>query len=401
MRIKFRSKYFIIIEMLCICFTLISLSPLAKVYGFRVFAFALVMLLSFLGLIFFNHIKKKLPRYFIGIYIWSIFIFINVVCHRSTLPELFSAISLGSVGILFLILNYSKCIWERRRIIKWIFLCIIFMNIYTLIALMQNPQISREIANINKLQNNFSLFIGGYDYIYAVSLLSIALFASLRNNIVKQKWIYFVLWISCVLVIIYSRYTFAILITGGFTCLAFLFEGHKVKTYKIEWVIIPFCIVSGIVLVPAFLQILVELSGGAQSQIGSRINDLYNFVTQNELASADGIERVRVYQVSIDAWKQHIWFGNGGISEVEIGGHSDIFDMLAKYGVIGFLCFFSTFIYLIKNIANYMCKPRVYYYSVAMFLTFMVINPVWDIQESFMLFFFIPLFIIVTEEDNL
>lgn len=406
MNIKIKQKNMFPAEVWSYVFIIMSLSPYTKIWGFKFF---IVFLFGCFILILFKyptHVGKKLLEHkYINSYIWPFYLFCNYLIGRTSGVEVIVAMIFITVGLIACVYQELNILSSLKRAIGIGVLYCLSVNVITVWKLFQYPLISRQIADLEMLKKMGSPFLAGYDYIYAGSLLVLALIVIIlhekRNSILD-----YLLCISFILLIVKSKYTFAILFTLISGCWLLLTENRiQVKSYKIEKLLIP--VIIGVIFLsfPMILNLLTDIFGGVNSQVGSRIHDVYNLIFGEKIKSADGNERLRVYLLSLNTWKENLWFGIGKTTPLVqkfVGGHSDVFDILACYGTLGGIAFGASIFNMYKSNARYLNKEykRPYSFIVMVFFAYMLINPIFDTTEIFIVFYLIPLLFIAKSKNK-
>ena len=107
------------------------------------------------------------------------------------------------------------------------------------------------------------------------------------------------------------------------------------------------------------------------------------------------VSRLRVYLESVVLFQKYPLLGVSGQRDswrYELGNHSDYFDTLAEYGLIGFLIFIVTaFLMYWLMIRELSGRHRVVYLMALLsFHIIFLVNPVYDVSSGVMLFFIIP-----------
>lgn len=107
------------------------------------------------------------------------------------------------------------------------------------------------------------------------------------------------------------------------------------------------------------------------------------------------VNRLRVYLKSVVIFQEHPLLGISPLPDrtlFDLGNHSDYFDLLAEYGLVGFILFLSTWLFLvILTTRNLPVKGRwTFLLALSSFHLVFFVNPVVDVSSVIVLFFILP-----------
>lgn len=229
-------------------------------------------------------------------------------------------------------------------------ICIAFgiTIVTTIIGLIQFPFASRVLATIQSSQDSSAVIynwhnIGGYEFIYMTVLLyPIAILAYKRRRIKAITMA--IIAVSIFAMIVLSEYTTALLMFLLSTVLLFLKRDLKGKGILIFAII---GIVAVFLMNDSVSDFLSWLAGKLNSEtMAERLNSLAGGA--NGLESSES-NRIELYGRSISTFFSHPFLGTMLSGGGGIGGHSQIFDTFAQFGIIGvgLLAWMYRYIYMI------------------------------------------------------
>ncbi len=293
--------------------------------------------------------------------------------------------------LVFIAMQIYYCVPHRRKGRRFILGCW-FIDIaiscgYTIYRLIENPMLSRILA-VGESRNEYldasvsTAGVLGYGSIYGLVFLLFALVCVVKNT--KRRKITLVLFMLLfAYTVIQAQFfiAFCLMLIG--LCIAILGEQ---KTLYIVLAVL--CILTGIFFVWNALPQIIS-SGILPPMISNR---LQIFLEQSaESAIAGG--RIKVYIQSIEAIGKSFGLGAVFFDNITPGGHSEIMDLIAYYGIF----FGSLFIYGVqcarKNILQ--CIPayskKNYNIVWLMYLLMSFLNPSAMCNLTLSIFIIIPL----------
>ncbi len=268
---------------------------------------------------------------------------------------------------MYAFLFYNK--WgskkENARLLKILFLFIFISFFWGCVTLIINPL-------INNYSEKDGFNVGNTPYSFFVSIVWICAYLTIKET--KGTRI-ILLVLSLCLILLMSR-TITILVTILFLGL-FLIQGITGKNRRIKKILLTVLLFLALLAINENSEAIVSFVAtlfGDQSKIAERLNEL-NYFAHNGIFSsmrgASGSARIILYQSSIKAWlstPETFLFGNGWIQyesysidladSILVGGHSELFDSLAKFGVLGTCLFFGSIIIFFSKIKSVMNDKR-------------------------------------------
>lgn len=280
---------------------------------------------------------------------------------------------------------------------KYISYLIVLLAIITCVtSLMVLPRYPNAIRSLGNGGKGFETGLAQYLYAHNVSTWGLCyaicfLIPSLSANYRKTgKKIVLLIIALFEILVVFSQVTFAIIISLVFIAFVFI---RPIKPKHMIWGAI------GIICVFIFLNsyladILLFVSDvlsrrGSLSTLSKRVYQMY--MTLNGYRAYGDVEaRFDLYSISINTFLRHPIFGmhdTSGQRYVNIGFHSQIFDMLASIGVVGFVPIAVMFITKVKSI--YLSfktenEKNYYFIGICMLVVLMLMNPVYYSPSIFM-----------------
>lgn len=345
-------------------------------------------------------IKILFKEKFLLVYIYPLFLFLYYITGRTLLSKVMISFMLANVCLIFLVLselNWKKLIANLAELII-AFLTII--NFYTIFRLLINPFICRLLSQAGYWETLELIevpFIGGFMHIYSLCMLVVCvvkLYFICDKGSVRMLYLLFI--ITSVITIILSHYTYALLLMVLFIGLLLLEPFFK-KKYL--WLLPILAIIIFLIILyrEECMDLLIRLVGSS-SYVGQNIINLKKFLTSGSvIIDSDAYKRKYVYMISIQTWLSHFWYGIGysgyrGMGRDGIGGHSEIFDSLAHYGLIGTICFVLMIIFITVMVMKRIDR-KFYFLYILIVLEYIVelfINQGFTLTQFTTVYFIIP-----------
>ena len=225
----------------------------------------------------------------------------------------------------------------------------LLINVGTVFALRQNPDVSRLLANGNPELTGplASPFTGGYQHIYSLTMFTVAIVGIIWYY--RPKLFETIGWgltvLLGLLVIVMSNYSFAILFVFSF-CLLVLCR--LPKSGGVTTAILLACCLAALVVVPNLYRIFYFIAENTDSlKMQLRFMEVGNLLSGSGITEgSDAGTRIDLYMTSIKTFLTAPLFGIGDLvlKTVEnpreiVGGHSIVCDYLAYYGLVGSILF--------------------------------------------------------------
>lgn len=285
--------------------------------------------------------------------------------------------------ILFVLIRNKFTDSEKKRALLIFLFFYLIGNIFTISVLQTESEAARLLAGAATKSQRMDYYVrgvGGYGYVYGSILLlyPVMFWIKIETNKFVKSFLMCVLCSGFVM-IFYAAYTTALLLLVLSVVLWFAHNLMK----KNVWILL--LIVFGGVYVGRFFildNIILLFDSLELSWFSKRFNELYYVMSGNDY---DSLSRSYLYGKSLNCFYSNPFWGG-----LDIGGHSEVFDMLGKYGLVG-ACFLGCCIHFFyRFIKNYPVKYKV---SFVVLLLFIVVNPLDQMVMLPMCLFVTPLLI--------
>lgn len=367
----------------------ISLFTLAQAY-YSVYIHVILLALGFC--VCYRERSVALKFSMMGIGICAIFVLLSILNKSGTIMEhvgFYLHYITWPMMFYYVVNNYKKK--EKERLLYIILMLCIIGNILTLKELSVNPEISRLMAGTHlegEKIKYYKLGVGGYGHVYAMSFLTFGVVKWLKNTKNKfEKLFLIVFLIINYLFILYASYTTAIIMTVFLTGLAFIDDWKK--DYKI------LCIIFMGILVVIFGEAILEFCYEKSNALGlvwvaKRFGQL---LYANETEDVMSLRRANLYMQSINTFIKNPILGG-----YEYGGHSQIFDTFARYGISAVLLL--VFLKKCMKTCNNLIRKNKLITFYLVFFAFSCIDTCSVMQIPVVVFFVVPLIMYIEMEKK-
>ena len=285
--------------------------------------------------------------------------------------------------ILFILVRKFFSENEKHYALLIVLIVYFIGNIFTISFLQAEPDAARLLAGVASMEQRIEFYksgVGGYGYIYGSILLLYAVLSWIKKemNVVIKLFLVCVLCSGYVMVSL-AGYTTALFL-AIFSISLWFFYNYAKKSANIFLLFF-----MGVVYLCRFFVIekMILLFDSLQlTWFCTRFKELRYAMLGNDY---DSLDRAMLYEKSLNCFFSNPFFGGE-----DIGGHSEIFDILGKYGFVG-ACFIGTFIYIVYYIVK--DYPMNYKISFVLLLIFMFVNPLDQMVMLPMCIFVTPLLI--------
>ena len=295
------------------------------------------------------------------------------------------------------VINYENDI-TKKYCLKILLTIWIFLTVYSIVYYIRHPESAREAIAYQELYDN--TFLGGaYNLAFGSCILGLYIFSLLVNKrIIKHRLFYFILVIlfSIHVFLTKSALTTIFLFLG--LVLILLFSNRATKKNRGKIIAITFFVVLAFLFTKEYIgNFLMNISDYASDNLyGRRLYELGTVLNgtsytrhTNERLSKIGMSFSQFLSSPIFGMGYKYGFKFSLMANAGLGTHSDIFDMLAEYGIIIFSFWISIFIFNIVNIVkNHGISTNMW---VVILVFMMVFNPFVSFQTMIALFLIIPL----------
>ena len=280
---------------------------------------------------------------------------------------------------------------KNKNRFLWLFLVTVLISVAaTLSVLATDNEAARLLAGSAKGEIRaayYSKGVGGYGFVYGCCFLVFGLIMWLysEKNILSKAILFFVTLLTAVM-ILYSSYTTALLLTLILVLLTFY---SKSKSQKATLVFV-LAAISIIALIGPILSAIHQL--GENLELEWIVKRTEQLLDADESGSLDGLRRTKLYRYSWEVFKAYPLTG-----WTKYGGHSMFLDHLARYGVMGGIFAISYFGYLLGFNKKFGKRVGLVYWGL---IVLCVINTVDTMVMLPMVLFVLPLMLSYQTEDN-
>ena len=235
----------------------------------------------------------------------------------------------------------------------------LLINVGTVFALRQNPDVSRLLANGDPTVTAplASPLTGGYQHIYSLTMFTVALVGLIWYY--RPKLLETIGWGMAVLlgllVIVMSNYSFAILFVFVFSLLVLC---RLPKRGGPATAVVLLCALAAMVILPNLYRVFYFIAENTDSlKMQLRFAEVGNLLNGAGITQgSDAGTRMKLYTASLKSFLSAPLFGIGDLvlktvdnpREI-VGGQSIVCDYLAYYGLVGSVLFHSI---LVTNFAR-------------------------------------------------
>lgn len=231
--------------------------------------------------------------------------------------------------------------------------------------------------------------VGGYGFVFGSAFISYALVKFGRRINFKPGKVAIIVLIAVIAVmIILASYTTAIIL---FFILVFVSAFTSAK--KHGWIGFVLLFV-GALFVILFRNSIFEMF----AQLGKNLELPYvekrftQLLQASEDGNVEGLRRYTLYKESLDAF-----FGNLLTGADEVGGHSEIFDLLGMYGIFAIPFIASQVLMFRKMAKDSIFKVEIVYW---IFFAYMFIDPVDSIVTIPIIYYILPFILSYSDDEK-
>lgn len=295
---------------------------------------------------------------------------------------------------------------DKRRLLKYNLLLITVTSVTTIIGCLTYPMASRLLAGAAS-SNEYKLFrglnIGGYEFIYGVTMLIPLLFYAVYKAKEKKLFLFAAILIVCIAVII-SQYATAlvlVIITISLTNILYFVRSKKGQIFLIITITILMLLLFSGILMQLLYWLEDILLDYKLETVASRIGEIIHFIKENNWnGTAEAREYLRMQSFSVFL-KNPLY---GCLFKPEaLGGHSEILDILGAGGIIGISLFAIPVIShykLIKLVNKDRLFKIIFFFEFVIFIVLAYANTLFTSPDIALAFFFIPTLLIRENNDG-
>lgn len=297
---------------------------------------------------------------------------------------------------------------DKEKILKYCLLLIDITSITTIIGCFKYPMAPRElagIANVDDAALYRGLNIGGYEFIYGITLMvPFMMYLIYKAESKNSKLIYIASLGLMLIAIIISQYATALVISATaiiFSIILFFIRSKKGQVILITIVgIIVVLLISG-----AIIQILTYvrdvLLDSNLDTMSIRVDEIIHFFESNRWDGTSGV-RVRLRTQSFSVFCDSPIYGCM-FSPKSLGGHSELLDILGAGGIIGLTAFLVPLLNFFKLIETHnkdaLFKMMLFIENFV-FILLAYVNTIFVSSNISLVFFLIPTLLIHGDNDK-
>ena len=318
-------------------------------------------------------------------------IILNVLIYFSTNPSIIMWVYSLLLNILAIVIGIYVIQSYDTKLLKILTYFILVIHgitaLTTIIGLNNNPDAARYLATVadsneaDAVKYGF-MNIGGFEFVYSVALIYPAIIYGFKRKKIHVSIVIIYAVIDFILVI-NTGYTIALLLFIASTVFVFFRNNLTVKNVVIIFVI---TLLVSLLVFPLFSYLLNALADVIGNEtIAERLRDLAG---GREGLEASEDNRLALYMMSLTSFITHPLFG-GMFNSVSIGGHSEILDKIAQYGIFGLIAIVLIYSAIYKKFFKVYKNESGYGYVFWIFMQAVilsVLNPgMWIYQLALMI----------------
>ncbi len=286
----------------------------------------------------------------------------------------------------------------------------LLINVGTVFALRQNPDVSRLLANGDPAVTAplASPLTGGYQHIYSLTMFTVALVGLIWYY--RPKLLETIGWgmalLLGLLVIVMSNYSFAILFVFAFSLLVLC---RLPKRGGPATAVVLLCALAAMVILPNLYRVFYFIAENTDSlKMQLRFAEVGNLLSGAGITQgSDAGTRMKLYTASLKSFLSAPLFGIGDLvlktvdnpREI-VGGHSIVCDYLAYYGLVGSVLFHSILVTNFARIEKILDRRGRFLYLVVFVLYYVQITVKAGNNEPLIevLFLLVPTLLVLNTE---
>lgn len=283
----------------------------------------------------------------------------------------------------------------------------IMISVFSIQQLQINPEISRILANSDK--NITSAYAGpfmaNFSFVNGITLVSLFWVFNFKRTHNKWMRLFSLAMIALgVYLLICAQYSIALFLFVIFAFIVWIFNSKR----RCNRSVIAFCLVfGGLILLPFVGDILLLFSDMLPpGYVARRIKSLGMMLNFDGIQQGSDLEdRLQLYKLSISTFFHNFFIGVGGKyygADGLAGGHSQILDNFAYYGVLfgGQFVWYLTCVY--KNGAAFLQNDfrKIYRTIFVVYMIQCLLNTSYNEEMLFTIFFLVPSLIYLVQYDR-
>lgn len=247
---------------------------------------------------------------------------------------------------IFVFYITNDCQKEKKAILKAWFIDIIICGIITIVELEKEPMLSRILATADPteytgrdiLPKGLLSFGNAYSFVFCI--FALCLYLEKRHKTNRTAVVAMMLFLFFLII----EMQFAISLFMAILAII-LFWGVK-RFQDGKGIAVAFVLPIILILVYSFSESIIDylISLVEENEaLTVRLEEVKSFALSENLKGTDLESRFIRYSDSFDAIFSNYFMGNLLMGNGKVGGHSDLLDIAAIFGLIPFLCIWSYF----------------------------------------------------------
>lgn len=331
------------------------------------------------------------------IYLWVLYrALVSLLGHAQFATE-----TLMLVFCLQMFWYYSDKVKILKRQVMLMLAYYALITINSIVKLSQNSQISRLLAGAS--YEHAGLFMAGYMTIYsAVFILAAGILFWLTTPQLSRTNRLMILFciVLGTLMLVLAQYTIALLLYALLCLLLFLIYAPTTVRAKTIVSVVLILIATYYFLLPIFEDLLVMSSSSRLKMLFYRLDQVTSYL----LAPGNNTDslgvRPTLYGNSLSTFLANPLWGIGSHikNSLIVGEHSEIFDLLARFGLVGFICYATSFGGHAKKILGRVKNASGLWLIYIVYILFLMLDPGLRWTDGVALFYLIPSVFILRDE---
>lgn len=311
------------------------------------------------------------------------------------------------IFFLYFIYLFLKHIGRRKAYAVYLITItgFLFTYIYSIVKLIEDPLLSRKAASAVSVEESVDVLgaIGGFDTVYgSILVVCILLFMRKNSNKVGLKILAIVTFISSCFFLVMSSYGTALVLLVLLFGLWIFQKSRLMGFVMIVISLFLFIFHKHIgLLISEFSQYITY-----SDMLKQKVDEIGRILSTGQSAGTLAGEEGRLARMewSWNAFLTYPILGGFGKSDVQIGYHSELFDTLGRFGLIGAVSLFTFLGLLFKDIYSGMKTwegKKCCLICLTLYVAIVLLNPALYTQQLLPIFVLLPLYErIETGEDS-
>lgn len=380
-----------------------SCSALANI---RIFSMGFTFMYGILFIILFawqyrNITREEFSALF-SLIVYTFFVAAGTITHTGNIFNTF-AFNAYVLVFFFFVYMYMKRIEEKEAIrISLLGLCgYIFTYIYSIVLLIQNPALSRQAAANMITENSIDKLgaIGGFDTVFGTLIVLIFIIYLLGSSTTSGIKIISIITaiLGCAFLVLASYGTAVMLFVVSIVLILY----RKNLLLSIAMVVIVIAMYVNRVNIGEFI-FRASINIDFSDILKEKIQDMATIMVTGESTGSLSGDRGRIARMgwSLSTFAQYPLLGAyvhglDNIENVLVGGHSEIIDTLARFGLFGTVMIVSFFTKLFKSgiqVFEEDAGRKCYWVAIIIYTAIAVLDPALYAQQVLPFFVLLPFF---------